>query len=146
MITIGALLSAVHWEKAVWWLVPLLLGVPVAVHIGLIGWTTRRDSAGFPSIRFGIRGIGSLYYLMYALGVGLPPALAEETYAGGHDVAVVVATSMVTRGVSVTPLIAACGRRAGAQSPKRERRPGLQALRGCKLDSIPAGPLPLRLS
>jgi NhaP-type Na+/H+ or K+/H+ antiporter len=95
----------VDWDPAAWWFVPLLLLVirPVAVRIGLahsaashgqrwlIGW-------------FGIRGVGSLYYLMYAVNHGLPEALADRLIA--LTLAVVV-TSIVVHGVSVTPLMAA---------------------------------------
>ena len=65
VIAIGALLWAVHWHKAVWWFVPLLLLLirPLSVAIGLAGSSAtgnQRLLIGW----FGIRGIGSLYYLM----------------------------------------------------------------------------------
>ena len=112
VIAIGALLWAVQWEHAVWWFVPLLLLVirPLAVRLGLgrsrvsrsqrllIGWS-------------GIRGVGSLYYLMFALNHGLPPALADQLVALTLSV---VVTSIVVHGISVTPLMAAYERRIGA--------------------------------
>ena len=105
VITIGALLWAVRWELATWWFVPLLLLAirPLAVAIGvgrssvsrgqrwLIGW-------------FGIRGVGSLYYLMYAVNHGLDPRLADQLTALTLSV---VVTSIVVHGISVTPLMAA---------------------------------------
>jgi len=110
VIAIGALLWAVPWQNAAWWFVPLLLLVirPLSVALGirrggasrsqrwLIGW-------------FGIRGVGSIYYLMYALNHGVSGAVADQLV--GLTLAVVVA-SIVLHGVSVTPLMAAYERRA----------------------------------
>jgi NhaP-type Na+/H+ or K+/H+ antiporter len=103
VVTIGALLWAVPWQPESLWFVPLLLLVirPVSVAIGLLGTGTvgtRRLLIGW----FGIRGIGSLYYLMYAVNHGLPPPLAERLT--GLALAAVVA-SIVVHGVSVTPLM-----------------------------------------
>jgi len=52
---------------------------------------------------FGIRGIGSLYYLSYALNHGLPTEVADSMVA---IVVTVVACSIVVHGVSVTPVLA----------------------------------------
>jgi NhaP-type Na+/H+ or K+/H+ antiporter len=79
----------------------------VSVAIGLLGTGTvgtRRLLIGW----FGIRGIGSLYYLMYAVNHGLPPPLAERLT--GLALAAVVA-SIVVHGVSVTPLMSVYERR-----------------------------------
>jgi NhaP-type Na+/H+ or K+/H+ antiporter len=117
VITIGALLWAVAWDAVDWWFVPLLLLVirPLSVRVGLgrsrmsrgqrwlIGW-------------FGIRGVGSLYYLMYAINRGLPPALADRLVA--LTLAVVV-TSIVVHGFLVTPLMAAYERAMEAARPQR---------------------------
>jgi NhaP-type Na+/H+ or K+/H+ antiporter len=103
VIAIGALLWSVDWHHAVWWFVLLLLVVirPVAVALGLAGSsasTTQRTLVGW----FGIRGIGSLYYLMYAINHGLDAHLAVVLTA--LTLSVVVA-SIVVHGVSVTPLM-----------------------------------------
>lgn len=105
VITIGALLWAVQWELAAWWFVPLLLLAirPLAVLLGLA------HSPASPSQRwligwFGIRGVGSLYYLMYAVNHGLPPPLANTLIALTLSVMV---TSIVVHGISVTPMMAA---------------------------------------
>jgi NhaP-type Na+/H+ or K+/H+ antiporter len=67
-----------------------LLGVPgQAIHKSLIAW-------------FGIRGIGSIYYLMYALQHGVSGALARQLIA---FTLIVVALSIVIHGISVTPLL-----------------------------------------
>jgi NhaP-type Na+/H+ or K+/H+ antiporter len=61
---------------------------------------------------FGVRGIGSLYYLMYAIQHGLPEALALELL---HITLIVVTLSIVCHGVSVKPLLNWWG-------PGRQRR------------------------
>jgi len=115
VVAIGALLWAVQWPGVAWWFVPVLLLVirPVAVTVGLIGSSTSAAQRGLMSW-FGIRGIGSLYYLMYAVNHGLDKDLAEQltalTLAG-------VVTSIVLHGISVTPLMAMYERR-----PRRSKR------------------------
>ncbi len=64
---------------------------------------------------FGIRGIGSIYYLMYAITHGLEPALANRLMA--ITLAVVVA-SVVFHGVSVTPLMLRYERRKRKGPPQ----------------------------
>jgi NhaP-type Na+/H+ or K+/H+ antiporter len=123
VIAIGALLWAVDWHAAVWWFVPLLLLVirPLSVAIGL----SRSSASGNQRLLigwFGIRGIGSLYYLMYAINHGLPSGLADELTSLTLSV---VVTSIVVHGISVTPLMAMYektmgqrrGRRGAGKSP-----------------------------
>ncbi len=50
----------------------------------------------------GIRSIGSLYYLFYALNHGVPETLARQLVP---LVLTVVAVSIVVHGISVTPLM-----------------------------------------
>ncbi len=52
---------------------------------------------------FGIRGIGSLYYLMYAVNRGLSPELAWQLIS---TTLTVIAVSIVLHGITVTPLMA----------------------------------------
>ncbi|MEP4391795.1 cation:proton antiporter, partial [Marinobacter sp.] len=75
---------------------------PISVHLGLLGSKAPirlRNLAGW----FGVRGIGSLYYLMYAIQHGLPEDIALELI---HLTLVVVALSILVHGVSVKPAIA----------------------------------------
>jgi sodium/hydrogen antiporter len=109
VVLLGMLLWSVPWLPAAWWFVPLMLLAvrPASVVLGLLGSSTsplQRRLIGW----FGIRGIGSLYYLSYALNHGLPEAHADTLVA--LTVAVVV-TSIVVHGVSVTPLMALYRRR-----------------------------------
>lgn len=79
-----------------------LVARPISVHLGLLGSTApyrMRHLAGW----FGVRGIGSIYYLMYAIQHGLPEDLALELI---HLTLVVVALSILVHGVSVKPAIA----------------------------------------
>jgi NhaP-type Na+/H+ or K+/H+ antiporter len=87
---------------AIWFIPLLLLAIrPAAVLLGLIGSATgplQRALSGW----FGIRGIGSLYYLMYALTHGVEGELATTLVA---LTALTVAVSIVAHGISVTPLM-----------------------------------------
>ncbi|MEX2499849.1 MAG: cation:proton antiporter [Wenzhouxiangellaceae bacterium] len=79
-----------------------LIARPLSVHLGLLGSSApfrMRHLAGW----FGVRGIGSIYYLMYAIQHGLPQELALELI---HLTLVVVALSILVHGVSVKPAIA----------------------------------------
>ncbi len=104
VVLVGVLVSGVDWSLVPWWFVPaLFLAVrPLSVALGLAGAPTvppQRLLIGW----FGIRGIGSLYYLGYALNHGLDAQLAPRFIA--LTLAAVVA-SIVAHGVSVTPLMA----------------------------------------
>ena len=105
VITIGALLWSVRWHDAAWWFVPLLLLLirPAAVAIGLLG-TPSSSNQRWLIGWFGIRGIGSLYYLLYAINHGVSGELADRLTALTLSV---VVTSIVVHGISVTPLMAA---------------------------------------
>jgi len=104
VVVLGLLLWAVPWLSAAAWFVPmmLLLVRPLAVAVGLAGSRVppaQRRLIGW----FGIRGIGSLYYLSYAIHHGLPTPHVNTLVA--LTMAVVV-SSIFVHGVSVTPLMA----------------------------------------
>lgn len=67
---------------------------PLSVIIGLVGTGTPWRLQGLAGW-FGVRGIGSLYYLMYAIQHGLPEELAL----------VVVTLSILLHGISVKPMM-----------------------------------------
>jgi hemerythrin superfamily protein len=81
----------VPWQDAAWWFVPLLLLAirPLSVALGIRGAGASRSQRWLIGW-FGIRGVGSLYYLMYALNHGLSGSLADQlvglTLAGGGGV------------------------------------------------------------
>lgn len=105
VVVIGALLWSVKWQNAAWWFVPalLLLIRPASVLLGLMHSATLAQQRGLIAW-FGIRGIGSLYYLMFAVNRGLPRELADQLTALTLSV---VMSSIVVHGISVTPLMAA---------------------------------------
>src|SRR5918993_1991638 len=80
----------------------LMIIRPVAVMAGLMGQGQSRHERGLLAW-FGIRGIGSIYYLMFAIGHGLPDDLAHQLVT---LVITTVAVSTIVHGASVTPLMA----------------------------------------
>lgn len=103
MLLVGAMLSAAYLHQEAIWFVPLLLLVirPLAVWVGLAGSHTNRQQRHLISW-FGVRGVGSIYYLMFAIEHGLPHGYAEELTS---MTLTVVAVSVVVHGISVTPLM-----------------------------------------
>ena len=103
VLAVGVLLATVKFNAEVLWFVPLLFLLirPAAVYIGLLGTAVRGPQRRLIAW-FGIRGIGSLYYLLYAISHEIEPALAERLLS--ITLAVVVA-SVLAHGLSVTPLM-----------------------------------------
>ena len=103
VLVTGALLAVVELRSEVLWFIPVLFAIirPAAVFLGLIGAgvTSRRKTL---MAWFGIRGIGSIYYLMYAISHGIGQGLAAQLMS--ITIAVVV-VSIVAHGISVTPLM-----------------------------------------
>lgn len=122
VVVTGAVLSAVGVAPAAAWFAALLFLVirPVAVLAGLVGGGLRRSEVALFGW-FGIRGIGSVYYLAYAIDHGLDPANARVIAALTLSV---IAVSIVVHGVSVTPLMrryeSAIERRAQRRSRDRQ--------------------------
>ena len=74
---------------------------PLAVSVAVLGTSLTRRQRGLLAW-FGIRGIGSLYYLSYALNQGLPTALA---HTASDLVLSLVALSICVHGLSIQPLL-----------------------------------------
>lgn len=113
VLIIGAMLwyITITWKAIVLLILLLVVIRPVSVWLGLIGAPMSRDQRLLASW-FGIRGIGSIYYVMYAINHGLPTPLATEMM---NYTLLIVATSVMLHGVSVTPLMARYGRRKAAR-------------------------------
>jgi NhaP-type Na+/H+ or K+/H+ antiporter len=109
VLVVGGMLAYTYLHaSAVWFVLVLFLVVrPVSVWLGLLGAPVSRDQRVLISW-FGIRGIGSIYYLMYAINHGLPRSLADELIA---LTLTMVAASIVVHGISVTPLMTLYTRR-----------------------------------
>jgi NhaP-type Na+/H+ or K+/H+ antiporter len=103
VIVLGLVLAGLELPSEALWFVPLLfLGIrPAAVLTTLVGTGASRGQRRLMSW-FGIRGIGSLYYLFYALNHGVEEPLARRLVP---LVVCVVAVSIVVHGISVTPLL-----------------------------------------
>lgn len=103
VILFGILFTPKSLPQEALWLVPLLFLLirPASAEIGLWGAKVPRLDRRLIGW-FGLRGIGSHYYLFYAFGHGLPaslqPRLLGITFA-------FVACSIVLHGASVTPLM-----------------------------------------
>jgi NhaP-type Na+/H+ or K+/H+ antiporter len=112
VLLVGGMISLRGLPPESWWFVPLMFLVirPVAVLLGLLGARVNRQQRGLMAW-FGIRGIGSLYYLAYAIAHGVPDELASRL--SGLTLAV-IATSIVVHGLSVTPLMNLYARRRNA--------------------------------
>ena len=103
VVLVGTLLWSTHWQFTSWWFVLLLLLVirPLSVAAGLHGARVPRMQKQLIAW-FGIRGIGSLFYLTYAINRGLTVDLADTLTAITLSV---IVTSIVVHGISVTPLM-----------------------------------------
>ena len=104
VLLIGGILTVALLPVAALWFIPLLFLVirPVSVWLGLVRAPTTRTQGRYIAW-FGIRGIGAIYYLTYAIEHGLSEGDAERLTA---IVLTVVAISIVVHGLTVTPLMA----------------------------------------
>jgi len=97
---------------------------PLSVLVALIGtrtpWRIRKMTSWF-----GVRGIGSLYYLMYAIQHGLQEELAVELI---HLTLVVVTLSIVFHGISIKPMMHRFRRKHGGVSVRRSYGGGEKAV------------------
>jgi sodium/hydrogen antiporter len=104
VLLIGGTLFTSSWS---WRAVALALFLfvvvrPVSVLLGLAGTRTTWRIRGLVGW-FGVRGIGSLYYLMFAIQHGLPEPLALELI---ELTLIAVTLSIFVHGISVKPLLA----------------------------------------
>lgn len=103
ILLVGGMLFVNSWSwSAVYFAFFLFVVVrPLSVMLGMVGsgapWRMR-GLIGW----FGVRGIGSLYYLMYVIQHGLPQALSLQFI---QLTLVVITLSIVVHGVSVKPLM-----------------------------------------
>lgn len=111
VLLVGGMLSSRYFPGEIFWFLPVLLIVirPLAVLTGLIGSDLGRLDRSLIAC-FGIRGIGSLYYLAFAINHGLPRELAERLTA---LTLVTVAASILVHGIAVTPAMQLYERRRG---------------------------------
>jgi NhaP-type Na+/H+ or K+/H+ antiporter len=123
VLAVGAMLAYIHVDVATTVFIVLLFFVlrPLSVWLGLLGASVSGDQRLLIAW-FGIRGIGSIYYLMFALNHGLAGPLADQAI---NITLAAVAASIILHGVSVTPLMALYARRQerrGKRAAAADRR------------------------
>jgi NhaP-type Na+/H+ or K+/H+ antiporter len=103
ILLIGGSLFLDSWSWRAVGLAAFLFAVarPLSVLVGLLGSGNSWRISGLAGW-FGVRGIGSLYYLMYAIEHGLPEEIALELI---HMTLIVVTLSILVHGISVKPLM-----------------------------------------
>jgi len=94
-------LDSWSWRAAGLALFLFVVARPVSVLVGLLGTRTSWPIRGMVGW-FGVRGIGSLYYLMYAIQHGLPEDLALDLI---QLTLIAVTLSILVHGTSVKPLM-----------------------------------------
>jgi sodium/hydrogen antiporter len=111
VVMIGAMVSWAATPAQALWFAPLLFLVirPLSVWIGLLGAGVSRSEQSLMAW-FGIRGIGSLYYLMYAVVHGLGER--EGQLLIGLTLAMIVVSAFI-HGITVTPLMNVYTRQVG---------------------------------
>ncbi|MCX4661843.1 cation:proton antiporter [Streptomyces uncialis] len=106
LVLLGGYLVTGGLSELTWWTVLVALGLILVIR-PVTGWIAQLGLPAGPRERavtavFGLRGIGSLFYLSYALGHDDFAGLAEELWA---LTALTVALSVLLHGVSATPVI-----------------------------------------
>jgi NhaP-type Na+/H+ or K+/H+ antiporter len=103
VLMVGAMLAYAPPLPVVWWFVPLLLLVlrPLSVVAAVVGERLTLPQCALIGW-FGIRGIGSVYYLLFALSHGLDAHVADTLVS---LTLWTVAASIVAHGVTAQPLM-----------------------------------------
>ncbi|SEN78437.1 sodium/proton antiporter, CPA1 family [Duganella sp. CF517] len=103
VLLLGGMISLHDMDWDALWMAVFLFFIarPVSVFLGLAGSDTSMRLRSMTAW-FGVRGIGSIYYLMYAIGQGLAPDLAQRLT---HISLFVIMLSIVVHGLSVKPLM-----------------------------------------
>lgn len=114
----GGLLHALRWDGVAFGLLALFVVRPLSGWIGLGGAGLPGDKRAVISV-YGIRGIGSIYYLAHGAGHGD----FGDTGLIWSVVAFVILVSIILHGASASPVMAWIDRRREArQRPTGERR------------------------
>ncbi|RFP19337.1 MULTISPECIES: sodium:proton antiporter [unclassified Duganella] len=109
VLLLGGMISlkSMQWDALWMALFLFVIARPLSVFAGLIGSDTSlrmRAMTGW----FGVRGIGSIYYLMFAIEAGLAPELAAQLT---RIALFVIMLSILVHGFSVKPLMDTVWRR-----------------------------------
>jgi NhaP-type Na+/H+ or K+/H+ antiporter len=103
VLTVGAMLAYCKPMPAAWWFVPVVLVLmrPISVIVALPGERLTPPQQAMIGW-FGIRGIGSVFYLLFSLRQGIDPALADMLIS---LTLWTVAGSIVVHGITAQPLM-----------------------------------------
>ncbi len=118
VLAVGAMLAYIHVDlETVLFLVLLFFVLrPISVWLGLLGAQVSGDQRLLIAW-FGIRGIGSIYYLMFALNHGFAGELANQAI---NLTLSAVAASIIVHGISVTPLMSLYAKRQASKSRRSD--------------------------
>jgi sodium/hydrogen antiporter len=114
VLVVAAALSAHYLHLEATWFIAILFFLirPISVSLGLLGQKIPASERRLISW-FGIRGIGSLYYLMFVVNRGLPQDVTSELIS---ITLTTIAISIVVHGITVTPLMNWHQKRRGART------------------------------
>ena len=109
VLLLGGMLTLqdLRWEAAAMAAFLFLVARPLSVYAGLIGSDTSMRLRALTAW-FGVRGIGSIFYLVFAIEAGLPAELALQLT---RISLFVIMLSILVHGFSVKPLMDAVWRR-----------------------------------
>ncbi|TFW19371.1 cation:proton antiporter [Duganella callida] len=109
VLLLGGMISLRHlpWDTIGVAAFLFLVARPLSVYLGLIGTPTSMRMRSITAW-FGVRGIGSIFYLVYAIQAGLPSGLADQLTGIALGV---VMLSILVHGFSVKPLMDSVWRR-----------------------------------
>jgi NhaP-type Na+/H+ or K+/H+ antiporter len=126
VLMLGLAMAWIEWRWQVVAFAALLAGVlrPLAVYACVPARTLPAPQRRLVAW-FGIRGVGSLFYLAWVIDAGAPPALVRELV---NATLPAIALSIVLHGVSATPLMAWYRRRRVTQR-RATRRAAARASR-----------------
>jgi NhaP-type Na+/H+ or K+/H+ antiporter len=121
-MTGGELFSALTWQAAVFGLLALFIVRPLAGWIGLIGTDPPPGEKAAISF-FGIRGLGSIYYLAYALH----HAKFDNANLLWSTAGFIILVSIVLHGITVTPAMRHLDHRRKLTMRAARRKTAVQA-------------------
>ncbi|WP_254294223.1 cation:proton antiporter [Sphingomonas tagetis] len=125
---VSGLLSPLRWQDVLAAVAIILLVRPIAGLIGLAGFAADRMEK-LTLAFFGIRGVGSFYYLAYALNHA-DFAEAERLWA---IVGLVALLSILLHGLTVTPVMRSIDRQQGRDPDGPDASPAAEAATGAEI-------------
>jgi NhaP-type Na+/H+ or K+/H+ antiporter len=119
VLLVGVMISTGYWSLAGLTIAALLFVVirPLAVLAGVAGAPAARMQRRLLGW-FGIRGIGSFYYAIYAVNLGSDQILNSDAEKLVSCIFTVIAASIIVHGVSAAPLMELYQRR-GSRGRRR---------------------------